>query len=41
MIAYIHEVVGGVTGDVILDPANPANTKVRATNDPHHPAYTG
>jgi polyisoprenoid-binding protein YceI len=31
MIAYIRGGFGGVTGDVILDPANPANTKVTAS----------
>lgn len=31
MIAYIRGGFGGVTGDVILDPANPANTKITAS----------
>lgn len=31
MIAYIRGGFGGVTGDVIFDPANPANTKIKAS----------
>jgi polyisoprenoid-binding protein YceI len=31
MIAYIRGGFGGVTGDVILDPTNPANTKIKAS----------
>jgi polyisoprenoid-binding protein YceI len=31
MVAYIRGGFGGVTGDVILDPANPANTKIKAS----------
>lgn len=31
MIAYIRGGFGGVTGDVILDPTNPANTKITAS----------
>ncbi len=31
MIAYIRGGFGGVTGDVILDPTNPANTKINAS----------
>jgi polyisoprenoid-binding protein YceI len=31
MIAYIRGGFGGVTGDVMLDPANPANTKIKAS----------
>jgi polyisoprenoid-binding protein YceI len=33
MIAYIRGGFSGVTGDVIFDPANPANTKINATID--------
>ena len=33
MIAYVRGGFGGVTGDVILDPANPANTKIKASID--------
>jgi len=31
MVAYIRGGFGGVTGDVILDPTNPANTKIKAS----------
>lgn len=31
MIAYIRGGFGGVTGDVIFDPSNPANTKINAS----------
>jgi polyisoprenoid-binding protein YceI len=31
MVAYIRGGFGGVTGDVILDPTNPANTKINAS----------
>jgi polyisoprenoid-binding protein YceI len=31
MIAYIRGGFGGVTGDVIFDPNNPANTKINAS----------
>ena len=33
MIAYIRGGFSGVTGDVVFDPANPANSKVNATID--------
>jgi polyisoprenoid-binding protein YceI len=33
MIAYIRGGFSGVTGDVIFDPANPANTKINASID--------
>jgi polyisoprenoid-binding protein YceI len=31
MIAYVRGGFGGVTGDVIFDPTNPANTKIKAS----------
>src|SRR5580658_9604175 len=33
MIAYIRGGFSGVTGDVIFDPVNPANTKINASID--------
>jgi polyisoprenoid-binding protein YceI len=33
MIAYIRGGFSGVTGDVVFDPANPANTKINASID--------
>ena len=33
MIAYIRGGFSGVTGDVVFDPANPANTKINANID--------
>ncbi|HEX5227653.1 MAG TPA: YceI family protein [Bryobacteraceae bacterium] len=33
MIAYVRGAFSGVTGDVIFDPANPANTKINASID--------
>jgi polyisoprenoid-binding protein YceI len=33
MIAYVRGGFSGVTGDVIIDPANPANTKISAAID--------
>ena len=33
MIAYIRGGFSGVTGDVVFDPANPANSKVNASID--------
>src|SRR5271166_531589 len=33
MVAYIRGGFSGVTGDVIFDPANPANTKINASID--------
>jgi len=33
MVAYIRGGFGGVTGDVIFDAANPANTKINASID--------
>jgi polyisoprenoid-binding protein YceI len=33
MVAYIRGGFSGVTGDVIFDPANPANTKIDASID--------
>jgi len=33
MVAYIRGGFSGVTGDVVFDPANPANTKINASID--------
>jgi polyisoprenoid-binding protein YceI len=33
MVAYIRGGFAGVTGDVVFDPANPANTKINASID--------
>ncbi len=33
MVAYIRGGFSGVTGDVVIDPANPANSKINATID--------
>jgi polyisoprenoid-binding protein YceI len=33
MVAYIRGGFSGITGDVIFDPANPANTKINASID--------
>lgn len=33
MIAYVRGGFSGVTGDVVFDPANPANTKINASID--------
>jgi polyisoprenoid-binding protein YceI len=33
MVAYIRGGFGGVTGEVVLDPANPANSKIKASID--------
>jgi len=33
MVAYIRGGFSGVTGDVLVDPANPANTKINASID--------
>jgi polyisoprenoid-binding protein YceI len=33
MIAYVRGGFSGVTGDVVIDPANPANTKINASVD--------
>ena len=33
MVAYVRGGFSGVTGDVIFDPANPANTKINASID--------
>lgn len=33
MIAYIRGGFSGITGDVVFDPANPANTKISASID--------
>jgi polyisoprenoid-binding protein YceI len=33
MVAYVRGGFSGITGDVIFDPANPANTKINASID--------
>jgi polyisoprenoid-binding protein YceI len=33
MIAYVRGGFSGITGDVVFDPANPANTKINASID--------
>src|SRR3984885_12125656 len=33
MVAYVRGGFSGITGDVVIDPANPANTKINASID--------